>query len=714
MKPVNQIWAKSPKNGGITLSQHLKDTACFAVMIAKYLNMDEHIAYHGAVLHDIGKAATKFQKSLAEGNVRQPGKVFRHEIASLFFLSLFTEDEQDCLIDMIVAHHKSIYNDAGHKGILDMLDNDPNFLNNHIEGFETWNIDAINIFQEIGLDIHPISIRQAEASFYKAVDYCENRTYGYSAWKGILIAADHLASALEPGRTDTIATRLFIHPKLDFYSSRRKSLYPLSLLSTDDKRKHTIVTAPTGAGKTDFLIRRCKGRIFYTLPFQASINAMYERIKTDLKDTNADIRLLHASSCLRVEQDGIEETILQRHIGASVKVLTSHQLASLVFATKGYEAQLVDVMGCDVILDEIHTYSDMIQSIVLKIVEILASIGCRIHIGTATMPSSLYNALLKLLGGWENVYEVQLNNEILNTFDRHIVHKSNDFEELLPVIDEAVKNKQKVLLVANRVKQAQQWFDSLDELYPDTPKMLIHSRFKRVDRNNLENLLQNTFNTSENSCIVVSTQVVEVSLDISFDLMITECAPIDSLIQRFGRINRKRTEQTIGKHRPIYVIAPPDKRSDALPYSLDILQRTFEVLPDEQLLHERNIQEMIDKVYPQISVTDIDLSAAFVNGKWLLKELWHNPKSALLEALDIDSIACIDENDRELYEHSSFAQQAKLEIPVSYRSIGYRKLEQSTAGTRPFVIPHTAYDTMKGLLIGNAMPENYDSSFRFL
>lgn len=714
MKPVNQIWAKSPKNGGITLSQHLKDTARFAVMIAKHLNMNEHIAFHGAVLHDIGKVATKFQKSLAEGYVRQPGKVFRHEIASLFFLSLFTEDEQECLIDMIVAHHKSIYNDAGHKGILDMQDNDPNFLNNHIEGFETWSIDALNILQEIGLDIHPISIRQAEASFYKAVDYCENRTYGYSAWKGILIAADHLASALEPRRTDTIATRLFIHPELDFYSSRSKSLYPLSLLSTDDKRKHTIVTAPTGAGKTDFLIRRCKGRIFYTLPFQASINAMYERIKSDLKDTNADIRLLHASSCLRVEQDGIEETILQRHIGASVKVLTPHQLASLVFATKGYEAQLVDVIGCDVILDEIHTYSDMLQSIVLKIVEIIASIGCRIHIGTATMPSALYDALLKLLGGPENVYEVQLNNETLNSFDRHIVHKSNDFEKLLPVIDEAVKSKQKVLLVANRVKQAQQWYDYLDELYSDTQKMLIHSRFRRADRNNLENLLQNTFNTSENSCIVVSTQVVEVSLDISFDLMITECAPIDSLIQRFGRINRKRTEQTIGKHKSVYVIAPPDKRSDALPYSLDILQRTFEVLPDGQLLHERNIQALIDKVYPQISVIDIDLSAAFVNGKWLLKELWHNPKSALLEALDIDSIACIDENDRELYEHSSYIQQSMLEIPISYRSIGYRKLDQSTAGTKPFVIPHTAYDSIKGLLIDNAMPENYDSSFRFL
>jgi len=44
--------------------------------------------------------------------------------------------------------------------------------------------------------------------------------------------------------------------------------------------------------------------------------------------------------------------------------------------------------------------------------------------------------------------------------------------------------------------------------------------------------------------------------------MITETAPIDALIQRFGRINRKRTAETIGKYKPIYIIALPQKDSD--------------------------------------------------------------------------------------------------------------------------------------------------------
>ena len=94
--------------------------------------------------------------------------------------------------------------------------------------------------------------------------------------------------------------------------------------------------------------------------------------------------------------------------------------------------------------------------------------------------------------------------------------------------------------------------------------MLIHSRFKRGDRVTLETKLKTEFNGDQslqfgnglNPCIVVSTQVVEVSLDISFDRMITQCAPLDSLIQRFGRVNRKRTTETIGKYKPIHIVAP--------------------------------------------------------------------------------------------------------------------------------------------------------------
>ena len=713
MENLDHILAKGEENGRISLVRHLTEVAMLAERVAIHLGMDTKIARHGAILHDIGKASTVFQKTLAKGFQRPPGFLFRHELASLFFISLLDENEKYPIIDMVVAHHKSIYKDAGGKGILDLTDNDPNIIEKHLIDFETWSKDALEILKHFGFDTKPISIQEAKDNFCEMIDYCESKSYGYSEWKGVLIAADHLASALYKD-VENVSGRLFIKPDLNYYHSRKSELYPLSLVSTDDKRKHTLVTAPTGAGKTDFLLRRCKGRVFYTLPFQASINAMYERIKSDLKNTNAEVRLLHAASSLKIDQKNIEEKILQRHIGASVKVLTPHQMASLVFGTKGYEAMITDLKGCDVILDEIHTYSETTQAIVLKIVEILYSIGCGVHIGTATMPAQLYSRLIGILGGKENVYEVKLSDDILDTFDRHIIYKVNSLEDVEHIIEEAIANNQKILFVCNQVKRAQALYQQLAEEYYDVNKMLIHSRFKRGKRSQLESDLKNVYNESTDACIVVSTQIVEVSLDISFDVMITECAPIDTLIQRFGRINRKRTQDTIGKFKPIYIIKPPENKSDGLPYDMEVLNLTYKALPTGELLKERNAQQLIDSVYTDNRFVDIDLLSVFKDGQWQIKELWHNPKSALLETLDIDSVTCIEESDREIYEYARYAEQSKMEIPVSFRSIGYAGLDKLKVGSKPFVIPSKAYDEELGFLVEYAKPQFYDISKQFL
>lgn len=713
MTDYNHILAKSENSGSILLIQHLSEVAQLAEIVARNLGLDVCTACKGAILHDIGKVSPLFQRTLKTNYLRPPGFVFRHEFASLFFISLLPENEREPVIEMIVAHHKSVYQDAGGKGLLDLLENDPDCLSTHLQGFDSWSTDALGILEVMGMKTKAITREQAENNFYEAVDYCELKKYGYSQWKGVLIAADHLASALE-GKLDAFSGRLYIQPDLSYYHSRKSELYPLSLIPTNDDRLHTLVTAPTGAGKTDFLIRRCRGRIFYTLPFQASINAMYERVKEDLKNTDADVRLLHASSSIKIESGNIEEKVLQHHIGASVKILTPHQIASIVFGTKGYEAMIVDMEGCDVILDEIHTYSGTMQAIVLKIVEILHNLNCRIHIGTATMPTVLYNRIVDTLGGRENIYEVRLPNDVLDSFDRHIVYKSDSLDALGPVIDQAIEHKQKILLVCNQVKRAQELFEQVSINYPEVKKMLVHSRFKRGRRSQLEDQLRNIYNVSTEACIVVSTQVVEVSLDISFDLMITECAPIDALIQRFGRINRKRTKDTIGHYKPVYVLQPPSQKDEARPYDLETLQRTFSLLPNGEVIREKEMQALIDSVYPTAQFFDIEWNSIFYDGAWKIRKLWHKSKSALLESLDIDSVACIEETDQESYEASNFEERTKMEIPVSYRSIAYNKLGNSMVGSHPFIIPAKAYDNDLGLLINYAKPEFSDPTLRFL
>jgi CRISPR-associated endonuclease/helicase Cas3 len=483
------------------------------------------------------------------------------------------------------------------------------------------------------------------------------------------------------------------------------------MLPTDDPRPHTLVIAPTGAGKTDYLMRRTRGRVLYTLPFQASINAMYRRFCEALKGQDDTIRVLHAASALAVEgkneevkdQEKQQEKLLQDKVGAAIKVLTPHQLAALICGTRGFETVALDVQGCDVILDEIHSYSGVAQSMVLEIITVLLRLGCRVHIGSATMPSALTNAVLALLGGEATTLVTRLSDEELDKFDRHIIHKHASYEEASALIAPAIARGEKVLVVCNRVNIAQERFEEFRRDFPDVPAMLLHSRFRRKDRSEAEQELTNNYNEKQSACIVVATQVVEVSLDISFDVMITDAAPIDALIQRFGRINRKRTEETVAQklRKDIHVSAPPEK-GNVKPYELEAITRSFEQLLGGDVLHERDLQAKIDAVYPRVEPLSIDVHLAWEGDQFLLSELCHHPKSVLMTMLEIDSASCILLADKEAYLRGNSETRTMLEIPVSQVAGRYSikpsmKTEQLTVGSRPIVVLDELYSRETGL-----------------
>lgn len=706
------------------LEIHLQQVATVAEKVAEEIGENVELARYGAILHDIGKVHLEFQRRL-DKEYRIGDLPFRHEVTSCLFISLFDETIQPALIDMVIAHHKSIRRDAKEKGLLDLTEEyEPEqVFEIHSSDWEIWSLKALDILSELGITVRPLSKKEAEENFFKVYCYCRVRLKekGYSVYRGLLQASDHFASALID-KTEYYTQRLFQKPNLNFYN-RTHPLYPLSTKSADSTKPHTIVVACTGAGKTDYLFRRCKGRVFYTLPFQSSINAMFQRVSTDLKDNNPDldIRLLHSASSLAIRGQIVEEKIIQGHVGSAIKILTPHQIAGIIFGTSGYEATLIDIKGCDVILDEIHTYTDITRAIVLKIVHVLKNLGCRIHIGTATMPSALYNQILELLGK-ENVLEVKLSDKELDQFNRHIVCKINSWDDAIPILNQAINDDKKILLVCNRVQSAQQVFDLIKKMYPHIPSMLLHSRFKRGAREKMEKQLigkdkkgQSTgqFNTAEKACVVVSTQVVEVSLDISFDLMVTECAPLDAMIQRFGRVNRERNKQTIGKFKPVYVIAPPETEKEAKPYSMEILRDSYVQLSSGDVLRERDIQQMIDAVFPIIEMPEIEEHAIFKkSGEWTINRLTHRPKSFLLEQLEIDSVTCIVEADEQRYLAANFEEQMQMEIPVRYWSVS--RFNQLLEGNKPFVVPDSAYTEEAGLNLDTLKTAKSDINYQIL
>lgn len=685
-----ELLAKSEAYGPVTLKQHLLDVADAIIPLAQHFGKDVELSKKGALLHDIGKAHPVYQAfvhDFKEGFGFNQTLPNRHEISSLAFLPLFPKNEWEPLTEMIIAHHKSVEGDRRKRGIIDILKQQgpAGLFESHLEDWEIWSKRALSVLNELGLETKSISEKEAEESLEWVYQYCEELEDGWSDWKGLLMASDHMASALGKGLKPYLKYFFKTPEYVAMYPP--SELFPLSIKTTEDNRPHTLLVAPTGAGKTEFLLNRCKGRTFYMLPFQASINAMYKRIK-DMVPDETDVRLLHAASRLvtKDENNSGQEVQLQPFVGSSVKVLTPHQTSSIIFGTMGFEATLMDLKGCDVILDEIHTYQAESQAMVMEIVRVLIKQNCRIHIGTATMPSALYNKLLEILGGTINTYEVSLTDDELATFDRHIIHKNEDIDELFDTIKTAFEEKEKVLIICNIVADAQETYRMLNSMFPDIPSILIHSRFRRKDRRKREEQLKNEFNEQTGPCFVVSTQVVEVSLDISFDRMITQAAPLDAMIQRFGRINRIRKKPENRTLRPIHILQP---KKHTLPYKKEIVEKSFELLPDGEVLKTTEIQLLIDQIYPKVDIQKISGYLKWNGDQFQMKKLRHISEPVLMKYLEIDSASAILEQDLETYKEANWEERQWLEIPVNEKSM-YRirervqKLEK--VGSEPYVM----------------------------
>lgn len=158
---------------------------------------------------------------------------------------------------------------------------------------------------------------------------------------------------------------------------------------------------------------------------------------------------------------------------------------------------------------------------------------------------------------------------------------------------------------------------------------------------------------------------------------------------------------------------PPENQKDARPYDLDVLKKTFEILPDNDILHEKDIQDKIDKVFPEINFLNIEQHSKFKSdGSITIEKLTHVNKSILFDLLEIDSVACILESDQDEYENSALERRLELEIPVRYFSV--YKMSQSKKGNKPFIVPDRAYHFEKGLTIKDISEKNLDVKFQLL
>jgi len=445
---------------------------------------------------------------------------------------------------------------------------------------------------------------------------------------GLVKASDHMASG-----------NYFPSPYPDlrrFNDDFKGSRYPFQKKLIDPKYKGNIILkAPTGSGKTYSAQLWLKNnwqsnqRFFFILPYVASINAMYLRFKHDFEPNNKNIIsenvvVVHSKTQLflynllqndsRYENQDIENLRaaknLIREVYYPIKISTAHQLLKLILFGKHWEQLLVEVRNGFFVFDEIHAYEPRVLGMLFGLIKRLLTFGAKIMIMTATLPNFLLKYLHKNIFE-NNLKEINLDpNQEQDSFLLHqtrhkfILKKSSilDFlSEENELIKYRLKKHQTQIFICNTISTAQKLFKKFCEKYPSKKDniKLLHSKFCPDHRNAIENeLIKDQENKSRKIQILVSTQVVEVSLDIDFQWCYTELAPIDALIQRFGRVNRRGNIQILNEDLPNIIIFLEPINSDRIyPYRIN---KTREVLQDptyQMPLNTQNYNDMLNRVY---------------------------------------------------------------------------------------------------------------------
>lgn len=374
------------------------------------------------------------------------------------------------------------------------------------------------------------------------------------------------------------------------------------LYAQSHTQDNIIMIASTGIGKTEASILWANGeKMFYTLPLKVSINAMYERLSNRYNYPKDKVTLLHSSALDVVTteyenfNDGVYKYDASKIFSYPVTVCTIDQLFTFVYRYHGCEQLLATLKYSKVIIDEIQSYSPDILAKLIYGLYILSRANGRFAILTATLPPVLLYFIDKL-----NIPHAE-PQQFLKKKNRHRIKILDDSTFDYDVILEYSKNK-KVLVICNTIKNAR---DVYSKLLESTSKVkLLHSGFIQKHRASLEKeILTMGDDNSTDVGIWVSTQLVEASLDISFDVLFTEMSSADSLLQRMGRCYRQK--EYISENPNVYILDNKNHANGKL-YDEDIYERSIEFLKefDNKYFTEQDKISYINKVYNVDEIKD--------------------------------------------------------------------------------------------------------------
>lgn len=421
-----------------------------------------------------------------------------------------------------------------------------------------------------------------------------------------------------------------------------------------------VLEAPMGMGKTESALyaayrlveRGAHSGLYFALPTRLTSDRIHERVEQFLKAVSATptaVKLAHGQAWLKEFDTGGEGAEAARRpppwFNPSKRGLlfpfavgTIDQALLSVLNVKHSFVRSFALAGKVVVLDEVHSYDAYTGTLLDELVRRLRDVGCTVIILSATLTAARRKALLgdgaPEADGYPLLTGIRADGGVVvRPLDpppsRTVRLRWIDAAAQSPVAAAVEKARAgcNVLCIANTVATAQEWFRTLkSEMVPDEfPVGLLHAKFTSRDRERLEEEWMAKLGKPDregrefarpHGSILVSTQIVEQSVDIDADWMLSELAPADMLLQRLGRLWRhERPERPIAEPELAVVCAamPPDDLS-ALPtktkelesvfgrgvwvYAPYVLLRTFEELRKrESIAVPDDIRGLLEAVY---------------------------------------------------------------------------------------------------------------------
>lgn len=361
-----------------------------------------------------------------------------------------------------------------------------------------------------------------------------------------------------------------------------------------------LLRAYTGWGKTTasllfFINKQSVRKVFYLLPTITAINKFYSKLSKSFSNDVSKYFYFYDAE-ISEDQEKLNELFFARNFLTPLIVTTIDQFLLSFLQYSKYPTKRVMFRGAGLIVDEVHLLNPLMLALTTYFLRKYSPLyKLNLLFMSATLPDALSRYLMGELGVSKDNF-LDFSKEYYRRRRVMLNFNSRPIEKDVDKIAEYAKKKKKILVIVNTVRKAIEITKILEEYMPRNSMILLHSRFMYRDRQKKEKMIEDK---KKDSHILISTQISEVSLDISYDTLFTEVSSLPSMIQRFGRVNRYGRRKKID-HINTYLYEPVVTNEFHYPYSLneiDLAKKVAKEVEGEKLENEGQLLDVFNSEY---------------------------------------------------------------------------------------------------------------------